>query len=446
MATNAPYTSTIEQYAQREYLTETAVEYQNEADLYSILEDAPSEMINAKGLKQPIEVSPNPSLKVPDIDGGSTPYIGTRNVKSFQVYYAPLMQGSGATYASVLNNNKETAEDELMRNIKSDAKQLVNYLNNYVSRGNGTAGLATTSAAYSGGSPTVAVVNGTGDTIGASQINIGQVCTFWSSTGATSRVATNAGPFTVSSRSSTSITFTGSLPTDYTTGDIICPEVGTTDATTALVGLPYIIDNANTYFGLDRTNASYTSLQSYCLTSAGSLTAAMLANTYWNIQQRGGYGFGNNVELADQLQIVLGTTQKANYYSLSLSSGAVIGSPLRFNHDNKDKATLDLGYKNFEFTWFNAPLMTCNSVRGDEIYYFNPKYMKRAVLKNVGALPGTMPQSGNIWLVNSSGVPILTRASYQDWIGQIYSPSPFKLGAIKGITTTNLPAARSNMI
>lgn len=447
MPTNAPFTSTIEQNAQREYITETAVQYQNESDLYSLLEDAPAEMINAKGLKQPLETSPNPSMSVPNIDGGATPTIGTRQLSYIQITYAPLMQGSGETYEAVLNNNKETAEDELMRNIKSDTKQQVFQLNNYVSRGNGTAALATTSAAYSGGSPTVAVVNGTTDTIGASQIQVGQVCTFWDSTGATARVATNAGPFTVASRSSTSITFTGSLPTDYTTGDIICPEIGTTDATTSIKGLPYIIDNANTYFG--KARASYPYLQSYCLTSAGSLTAAMLANTYWNIQQRGGYFPGANgggVELADQLEIIMNTTQKAAYYGLSLSSGAVVGSPNYFVHQGTDRPDMNLGMRSFEFTWFQAPIRTVNSTQGSEIYFLNKKYIRRAVLKNIGSLPGTMPQSGNIWLVNSSGVPVLTRARYQDFIGQVYSQAPFKLGKISGLTISGLPQQRTSMI
>lgn len=443
MPTNAPFTSTIEQNAQREYITETAVEYQNEADLYSLLEDAPAEMINAKGLKQPLEKYPNASLSIPNIDGGATPTIGTRQLSYMQITYAPIAQGSGETYEAVLNNNKETAEDELMRNIKSDAKQQVFNINSYVSRGNGTAGLATTSAAYSGGSPTVAVVNGTTDTIGASQLFPGQWCTFWSSTGATARVATNAGPFQIASRSATSITFTGSLPTDYGSGDIIAPEVGTTDATTSLKGLPYIIDNANTYFGKDRAVDTY--LQSYVLGSAGSLTAGMLATTYFNIQQRGGYGFGPSTELIDQLWMIMGVTQKSNYYNLSLNSGAVVGSPNYYVTQGNDKPKLDLGMKGFEFTWFNAPIYTANSVRGDEIYYANKKYLRRAVLKNIGAMPGTMPQSGNIWLVNSSGVPIYTRARYSDWIGQMYSQSPYKLGAIKGLTVTNLPAQRNVM-
>lgn len=447
MPTNAPFTSTIEQQAQREYITETAVQYQNESDLYSCLEDAPAEMINAKGLKQPLETSPNPSMSVPNIDGGATPTIGTRQLSHIQITYAPLMQGSGETYEAVLNNNKETAEDELMRNIKSDTQQQVWELNNYVSRGNGTAALATTSAAYSGGSPTVAVVNGSSDSIGASQVQVGQWCTLWDSTGATPRVATNAGPFQVLSRSATSITFTGSLATDYTTGDIICPEIGTADATTSIKGFPYIIDNANTYFGAARGSATY--LQSYCLTSAGSLTAAMLVNTYFNIQQRGGYfpaAVGGGVELADMLQVVMNVTQKAAYYALSLSSGAVVGSPNYFTHQGTDRPEMNVGMRNFEFTWFQAPIKTCNSTQGSEIYFFNPKYLRRAVLKNIGSLPGTMPQSGNIWLVNSSGVPVLTRARYQDFIGQIYSQAPFKLGAIKGLTISGLPQQRSSMI
>jgi len=454
MPTNNFYTSLEQQNAQREYLTETAVQYQNESDVYSMVQDAPDEQINAKGLKQPIETSANPSTSVPNLDGGATPTIGSRNLDYFQVTYAPLMQGSGDTYEALLNNNKETAEDEIMRNIKSDAKQHVWNLNNQFSRGAGTPAIATASASYDGSNATTKrtfVANGTTDTIGGSQTTVKQWCTIWSSDGATQRTAgavPSTGVFQVDSKTTANIVFVSGteLPTDYVSGDILCPEIGTTTAETAIYGLPKIINDTGLYFSRDRTVAPYTGLKSYVLGSAGSLTAGMFSTTYFSIQQRGGYfpaSLGG--ELIDSLWILLGVTQKANYYNLSLNSGAVVSSPNTFRHTESERPMMDLGMKNFEFTWFNAPMKTCNSVRGDEIYFANPKYFKKAVLKQIGELPGTMPQSGNIWMVNADGVPILARASYRDWIGQFYSPEPFKLGKISGITVTNLPAQKSLM-
>jgi len=454
MPTNNYYTSAEQQNAQREYLTETAVQYQNEADVYGMVDDAPSEMINAKGLKQPIETSANPSQSIPNLDGGTTPTVGSRNLDYFQVTYAPLMQGSGDTYEAILNNNKETAEDELMRNIKSDLKQQVWNINNYFSRGNGTAALATASADYDGTNATTKrtlVANGTTDTIGGSQVTVGGWYTIWDSTGTTQRVAgatPSTGVFQLSSKTTANLVFVSGteLPTDYVTGDIVCPEIGTTNATTAIYGFPQIINNTGTYFSRDRTVAPYTGLQSYVLGSAGSLTAGMFSTAYFSVQQRGGY-FPATLggELIDSLAIVLGVTQKANYYNLALSSGAVVGSPQVFRHTESERPQMDLGMKNFEFTWFNAPMKTCNSVRGDEIYFLNKKYLRKAVLKQIGELPGSMPQSGWIWMVNADGVPLLARASYHDWIGQFYSPEPFKLGKIAGITITNLPAQKSLM-
>lgn len=448
MPTNTPFTSAEQQNAQREYITETAVQYQNESDLYSLLEDAPSELINAKGLKQPLELSANPSQSVPNLDGGATPTIGSRNLDFMQVTYAPLMQGSGETYEAVLNNNKETAEDELMRNIKSDLRQQVWNLNNYVSRGNGTAALATASASYDGTNATTKrtlVANGTTDSIGGSQTTLAGWYTIWDSTGATQRVTDatpSTGVFNLGSKTSANLVFVSGteLPTDYVSGDIVAPEIGTTNATTAIYGLPYIINNTGTYIGKSRSTVPQ--LQSYVLGSAGSLTAGMLATTYFNIQQRGGYF---KEELADKLWMIMGVTQKSNYYNLSLSAGAVVGSPNYFVHEGAERPKMDLGMKGFEFTWFGAPIKTCNSVQGDRIEFFNPKYLRRAVLKNIGPLPASMPQSGNIWLVNADGVPILTRARYNDWIGQIYSQAPFKLGAITGLTITNLPTQKALM-
>lgn len=444
MPTNLPYTSAENQNAQRTYITETAVNYQNESDLYSLTQDSELKPINAIGLKQPLELSPNPSLMVPNLDGGTTPTIGARNLDYMQIPYAPLMQGSGETYEAVLNNNKETAEDELLRNIKSDLKQQVFFLNNYVSRGDGTVALATTSAAYSGGSPTVVVTNGTTDSIGSSQLVVNGYYTFWNSTGTTQRTGTvGSGAIKLVSKSATGATFASDLPSDYILGDIICPEIGTTDATTAIYGLPIIINNSGTYFGKSRT--TYPQLQSYVLGSAGTLTAGQLAGTYFSIQQRGGYGFGDSAEFEDMLWMVLGTTQKENYYKLSLNSGAIVGSPNTFFHESGSKPKMDIGMKGFSFSWFGAPLKTCNSVRGDEIYFFNRKYLKRAILKNIGALSSKMPQSGEIWLTNGDGVPLLTRARYHDFIGQIYSPEPFKMGKIAGITITGLTTQKTTM-
>jgi hypothetical protein len=161
------------------------------------------------------------------------------------------------------------------------------------------------------------------------------------------------------------------------------------------------------------------------------------------MKQRGGY-FSEKLE--DQLQILVNVSQYANYYNLSLSSGAVVGSPNYLVHQGADRPQMDLGMAKFDFTWFGAPIKVCNSLRGDEIYFTNPKYLKKAVLKNIGELPDVMPHSEYIPLYNSSGYPLLSRVTYRDFIGQAFSPTPHKLGKISGITLGTLPTQKALMV
>jgi hypothetical protein len=437
---NNPFTATTQQNAQRVFLAETAINYQNEADVWSMYQTWEDTPLNAKGVQVPLETSPNASLSVPNIDNGATPSVGARSLDNMTINYAPLMQGRGETYGAILNNNKETAEDEIMRNAESDLKQQIKFLNDYVSRGDGTAGLGIVSA-YTNPSTTV-TLNGSSDSIGPSQLVKNQYVTFWDSTGATQRVGTvGAGAIQISSKTASTIVLASNAPSDVVAGDVVAPEIGTTDATTALVGLPKIISASGTYFGKSRS--SVTQLQAYELTSAGTLTAGQLFTAYASMKQRGGY-FSEKLE--DQLQILVNITQYANYYNLSLSSGAVVGSPNYLVHQGDSRPQMDLGMAKFDFTWFGAPIKVCNSLRGDEIYFTNPKYLKKAVLKNIGELPDVMPHSEYLPLYNSSGYPLLSRATYRDFIGQAFSPTPHKLGKISGITVGTLPTQKALMV
>jgi hypothetical protein len=246
------------------------------------------------------------------------------------------------------------------------------------------------------------------------------------------------------SKTATSATFDQNVPTNVVNGDMIVPVINTTDAATGFVaGLPYIIDSAGTYFG--KARATYTGLQAYEYNTPAALLASTLGSTYFSIKQRGGYfggGFGD--DLLESLWIVLNTTGQETYYKLALSSGAAIGGLRTIQNTSSGNPPLDLGYKNMEFTWFGAPLKVANSTRGDEIYFLNPKYLKKAVLKDVGAIG--MPNANNVMLVNSSGVPVLTNANYHDFVGQFFSPTPHKLGKISAIQWSGVTSQKVAMV
>lgn len=450
-----PRTSTEQQNAQRTYLHETVVNYQNEADVFGMASDWKDTPINDIGVKVPLELSPNPSLKVVNLDGGSVPQAQAPDLDNMTVNYGQLMAGSAVTYEALLNNNKETAGDQEARRIESDAKQFVKFLNCYASRGDSTAALAVASANYDSSTATTKrtfVANGSADTIGPSQVVVGGWYQIFDATGATQRVSNDtestgyavASSYQIASKTAANIVFTSGtvLPDDYVSTDILVPVIGTTDAATGtIVGLPHIIDSSGTYFG--KARSSVTQLQAYENALAGSLTAAELVETYMGISQRGGYGFGSQAELVDSLWMLMGITQKQNYYNLSLSSGAIVGGIHQFNHDPSGKPKFDIGMKNFEFSWFGAPIKTCNDVRGDEIYFLNPKELKKAVLKNVGEVGHGFDSTP---LYNADGVMTLAKADYRDFVGQFFSPRPHRLGKISGITVTGLITQKAAMV
>jgi hypothetical protein len=453
---DSPFTSTEQQNAQRTYLHETAVNYQNEADVWGMAQDWTESPINDIGLKVPLELSPNPSLKVVNLDGGSVPQSQARDLDNMTIGYGQLMASGATTYEALLNNNKETAGDQEARRIESDVKQFVKFLNDYASRGDGTTALATASANYDSSTATTKrtfTCNGSTDSIGPSQVVVGGWYQIFDATGATVRVSNDTestgfavtSSYQVASKTASTIVFASGtvLPDDYVSTDILVPVTGTTDAATGFIaGLPYIIDSAGTYFGKSRS--SVTQLQAYENVLSGSLTAAELVETYMGISQRGGYGFGANAELVDQLVMGMGITQKQNYYNLSLSSGAVVGGIHQFNHNPDGKPKYDIGMKNMEFSWFGAPIKTFNSVQGSDIYFLNTKYLKKAVLKNVGEASHGFGDS--VQLINSSGVRTLAKAEYRDFVGQFFSPTPHRLGKISAITITGLVTQKAAMV
>jgi len=427
--------------AQRVTLTRIYQSYQNKTDLLGWIDELPADKVNKKGLQVPFEVSPNPSLSIGTGEGDVFATAQASNYDNFVVTYTNLNAGVNETYAAMLNNNVETSEDVFRFQAESDAKQFSSFLNNYASRGNSTGALATVSANYS--AATVAVCNGTTDSIGPSQLVVGGWYTIWDATGATQRTAGGAtNPIQLTSKTTANAVFAAQqLPTDMVDTDIIVPQVTAADASTGIYGLPIIIDSAGTYYGKSRT--TYGGLASFEKAAGGSLTAGMLSETYFSTVQRGGY-FGSD-QLIDQVSLICNTGNLNNYYNLTLSSGAIVGGPHVFRHDASSNPKMDLGMASMNFTWFGAPIKVANAVRGDEIYFFNRKHIRRAVLKPVGYIADGMPASDYLQQVNGSGDYLQARLRYMDWFGNIYSPQPYMLGKISGLTLV-APTQKATMV
>lgn len=411
--------------------------FQNETDLWSWAEKVPNDEINALGLKAPIELSANPSLSGGTGNNDAFATAGASNFDNYTVGYVFMNAGTIETYAGVLNRNRNTAEDMVNYQEVSSARQFANFLNCYVSRGDSTWALATISVNYSGGTPTIATCNGTGDSIGTTQLVTNGYYLFYDATGVTQRVGTvGAAAIQLNSKTGTACTFASNIPSDVVATDIIVPQIGgMTNASAAMYGLPIIDDSAGTYFGLSR--ASYPGLASYEKASGGTLTAGMLSETYWSIVQRGGWFTGDGTTNLDKaLWMVCNTGNMQAYYALSLNSGAVVSSPYQLNHIGDQRPSPDIGLSSFNMTWFGAPMKVGNDIRGDEIYYLGKNSLRRAVLKDVGPISEGFPAADYLQNINGDGQFLTARVKYTDFWGQVYSPQPFKIGKISGLTLT----------
>jgi hypothetical protein len=125
------------------------------------------------------------------------------------------------------------------------------------------------------------------------------------------------------------------------------------------------------------------------------------------------------------------------YYNLSLNSGSVVGGPMQLNHVGSQRPSTDIGLQTLtNMTWFGAPIKVGNNVRGDEIYFINPSLIEKLIFKDVGSIINGMPASDFLQDVDGSGDYLNARLKYNDFWGALYSPEPFKLGKISGITLT----------
>ena len=442
MATQT-FTSTELSNAQRVVLTKIYASYQNATDILGWIDELPADKINKKGLQVPFEVSPNPSFAAGTGEGDVFATAQAPNLDNFTVSYVNFNAGTNETYAALLNNNIETSEDVFRYVTESNARQFAKFINDQVSRSNGTLAMATISSNYAGGgSSATAVCNGTTDSIGPSQLVVGGYYKFYNSTGTTQRTGTvGSGAIQLASKTAANAVFATDIPTDVVIGDIIVPELSTTDASAGVYGLPIIVDSSGTYFGKSRT--TYNGLASFEKAAGGSLTAGMLSETYLSIQQRGGYF--NSDKLIDQLYMVCNTGNLNNYYGLTLNSGAVVSSPHVFRHTGTENPKMDLGMASMNFTWFGAPIKVANSVQGDEIYFLNNKHLRKAILKPIGSIADGMPVNDYLQAVNGDGAHLQARLKYMDWWGQVYSPEPYKLGKISGITLVS-PTQKATMV
>ncbi len=410
--------------------------FQNKADMWGWVSKMPSDQVNALGIKVPIELSPNPSLSygTGNNDDFATPQAS--DFSNYTVSYVFLNAGTIETYAGFLNRNMNTSENMVRYQEASSARQFASFLNHYVSRGDGTCALATISTNYSGGTPTIATCNGSGDSIGTTQLVKGGYYLFYDAAGTTQRTGTvGAGAVQLASKTGTACTFATNIPSDVVATDIIVPQLGgATDASAGLYGLPIIDDASGTYYGVSRSAVN--GLASYEKGSGGTLTAGMLSETFWSIVQRGGWFTGNGTQNLDEvLWMILNTGNQQAYYALTLNAGALVSAPQFFMH-GEGRPQNDIGMSKFESTWFGAPVKVANDVRGDEIYFIGKNSLRRAILKEVGKISSGFPAADYLQSIDGDGNYQTARIDYRDFWGNVYCPDPYRIGKISGLTLT----------
>lgn len=425
--------------AQREYIRSVIeVLHQREADFLPKLErQSEKEPTNFRGRRIPLEVGPNPSLAFGNIDGGDLATPGSPDFNHLLIPFVWLNTGLEVTYGAVLNNGKETVGNPMRQNVESTGKTLIKWLNIYASNGDGTTKIAIASAAYDATNATTKktfIANGATDSIGATQVLKGQKVFVYDPTGTTQRVGTvGVGVLTVASKTKTTVVTTTDLPSDYIIGDIMVPE-GVVFAA-GMKGIPHIVNNTGTYFGLSRTSVDV--LQSTIVAAGGAgLSAALLKRAYNQIWQRMGI---SGLKGEGALELAHNLTQDAAYYNLLTATGNTV----QWVHSGDSRPQMDVGAMSEDFTWFGAKINKFLDFIGNAEYFLNFRYLKICTLKEAGEM---LDMPAHEWLQAFNGVTSSYRAAKQQWwdvARDYYSPAPHRMGAITGLDMSGLPQQKS---
>lgn len=408
--------------AQRVYIEGIFETYQNKADFLRFFESKTEEVpTNYLGRQVSLETGPNPSLSSGNLDGGDLAIPGNPTLDNLLVTYQWLNSGFEQTYGSILNNDKGTVEDPFKRAVKSSARQFAQWLNYYVSAGNGTTQLAIASAAYNAGTPAVLTTNGATDSFGATRVEPLQYGYIYDGTGTTQRTGTvGAGVLRIASKTKTAITFTTNIPSDTVIGDIFVPEGGNT---IGIKGLPYLISNTGNYFNKSRT--SVPGLQAQVLAVGGALTAAAILTLYASVGQTDNFDDSDGLE---DITIATAWSQWYNYVSLTTVTPT-------FMHTAGGRPGADVGAKSLMATWFGAPMRRFKWLRSDHLYMLQLRdNFKMATLKKVGKLM-TLPAGD--WVNAINGATSTYRAARQTWMdfaGDAYCRRPYQQGVMTGLS------------
>ncbi len=424
--------ATALQHAQIELLASTIeIVYQKEADLVNRMERVgTTDPTNFRGRRVPLEIGPNPSLSFGNPAGGD---LATPNSPSFNhisIPYVWFNLGLETAYDAILNQGKGTTGNIIEQSAESTAKTLVKWLNIFASNGDGTTRIALVSARTSN---TVLTCDDSGDSIGASQVLVGQRVTVWDPTGTTQRTGTvGAGAIIVDSTTGTTVTADAAnstnWPSDVVNGDIIVPQ-GLTPSV-GIKGMPYIINNTGDYFGLSR--ASVKAIRSTIVAAAGNaLTATYMQQLWERVRQRTGQ---MGLKGGGVLEWACALTQHEKYSTLLTKTAFQSGM---------ERPAMDVGYAAQEFTWFGVPINEYLDYRGDRMDLINFTYLKIANLKDPGSLKN-MPISDELQSFNgTTGVYKAAKARYLDAARDNYSASAFRFGSINGLGMTNLSTQKN---
>lgn len=411
--------------AQRIYIEGTYETYQNKADFLRFIESKTEEVpTNYLGRQVTLETGANPSLSYGNLDGGDLAIPGNPTLENLLVTYQWMNSGFEQTYGSILNNDKETIGDPFKRAVKSSAKQFAQWLNYYVSAGNGTTALAIASANYNAGTPTIFTANGATDSFGATRVEPLQYGYIYDPTGTTKRTGTvGAGVLRVASKTKTALTFTTNAPSDFVIGDIFVPEGGNT---VGVKGLPYLINNTGNLFNKSRT--SIPGLQSQVLAVSGAMTAAAILTLYTAVGQNGDFEDDAGI---NGLVLALPWAQWYNYVTLTTTTPT-------FMHTAGGRPDSDVGNKSLMATWFGAPIRRFKWLRGDHFYMldFSDGNFAMAVLKKVGALM-TLPAGDWVNAINGdTSTYKAARDRWMDFAGDFFVRRPYQQGVATGLTMT----------
>jgi hypothetical protein len=360
-------------------------------------------------------------------EGGDYPQPDSDVSVNLAVKYKRVFKVGSITLDAKVQQDANLMFNPIKKSVSRCISGLKKIINGHMHVSDGTGTIATISANYSGGTPTVLTCGAARSTFGVQKLEKRKRVHVYDTTATTQRVGgVGAGALVVASRSGSArtATFVSNVPTDIVDTDIIVPE---NSVNNVMKGLQFIASASGTYFGQSRT--ANPTLQATEVDAASATGTISLLDAVFNTMlHKIGQDMDGSEE--DDLELWWSPAQRQNYRNQGFALKAFMGGK---------NETLDLGFPRREETVSGYKTNVDVDGADDKIWYLRAGKLAMAQL-----MAPKVIDLGNGMLIPqtaASGQGYSSKFLYHlGYYGEFYSPEPYCQGVLKNLDVTNLPS------